>query len=111
MKITVVGAGYVGLSNAFLLSEHNEVTIFDINEKKINELRKGISPINDPEIEEILANGDSAMILTSSPIEAYTDADIVIISTPTDYDPSKGYFDTSSIEEVVNASKIGRAHV
>ncbi len=100
-RVTVVGTGYVGLSIAVLLSSVAEVTAFDIDERKLDLLRRGRSPIADPDIEARLASGTAHLIFTSDPVQAYADADLVVIATPTDYDERTNYFDTSSVEHVV----------
>ncbi len=101
-KITVVGTGYVGLSNAILLAQHNDVVAFDIDADKIAFLRAGESPIHDPEIEDFLAHRDLALTFTTDRETAYAGAEYVIVATPTDYDPKTNYFDTSSVEQVID---------
>lgn len=101
MKIAVAGTGYVGLSNALLLSQHNDVWAVDILQSKIDLINKGKSPIVDREIEEFLAREDLHLTATTDAEKAYKDADFVIIATQTNYDPKKNYFDTSSIETVI----------
>lgn len=105
MKIAVAGTGYVGLSNAILLSRHNEVYAVDIIESKVNMINAGKSPIVDKEIEEYLAGGKLNLHATTDARAAYTGADFVIISTPTDYDTEKNYFNTSSVESVIQLVK------
>ena len=101
MKIAVAGTGYVGLSNAILLSQHNEVKAVDIIPEKVEMINAKKSPIVDKEIEEYLANKPLHLVATTDGDSAYKDADFVIISTPTNYDPQKNYFDTSSVENVI----------
>ena len=86
MKITVAGIGYVGLSNAILLSQNNEVVAFDISAKRVEELNNKISPIIDPEIEDYLLNKDLNLSSTSNKHDAIKDSEFVIIATPTNYD-------------------------
>ena len=101
MKIAVAGTGYVGLSNAILLAQNNEVYAVDIIEEKVEMINKGISPIKDAEVEEYLAKGNLNLKATTDATSAYVGADFVIISTPTNYDPKLNYFDTSSVEAVI----------
>lgn len=100
-KIAIAGTGYVGLSNSILLAQHNKVTAVDIVPEKVDMINNRKSPIADAEIEEYLASKNLDLIATTNAEEAYNDADYVIISTPTNYDPVKNYFDTSSVEAVV----------
>lgn len=101
MKIAVAVIGYVGLSNAVLLSQHNEVAAVDIVHSKVDLINAKKSPIEDRQIEEFLSNRELYLITTTDKDKAYRDADFVIISTPTDYDPKTNYFNTSSVEAVI----------
>ncbi|MBE5883529.1 MAG: nucleotide sugar dehydrogenase [Lachnospiraceae bacterium] len=101
MKIAVAGTGYVGLSNAILLAQHNQVIAVDVIEEKVNLINQKKSPIVDKEIEEYLQTKELNLQATTDAEFAYSDADYVIISTPTNYDPQKNYFDTSSVEQVI----------
>ncbi|MDY6367314.1 MAG: nucleotide sugar dehydrogenase, partial [Clostridia bacterium] len=101
MKITVVGTGYVGLSLAVLLSGKNEVVALDVLTEKVEKINSGISPIVDKEIEEYLKNGKLNLTATTDDYLAIKDADYVVISTPTNYDEKLNFFDTSSVESVI----------
>lgn len=102
MKIAIAGTGYVGLSNAILLAQHNEVTAVDIIKEKVNLINNKKSPIIDKEIETYLKEKELHLTATTDAEKAYSDADYIVISTPTNYDPDKNYFDTSSIEAVLD---------
>lgn len=101
MKIAVAGVGYVGLSNAVLLSQYNHVVAFDISKERVDMVNRRISPIVDDEIERYLKEKELDIVATTNAEEAFSDAEFVIVSTPTDYDPNKSYFDTSSVESVI----------
>ena len=102
MKIAIAGTGYVGLSNAILLAQHNEVVALDIIQEKVDMINNKKSPIIDTEIENYLATKELNLIATTDSYKAYQEADYVIISTPTDYDPEKNYFNTRTVEEVIS---------
>ncbi|WP_373778088.1 nucleotide sugar dehydrogenase [Glaesserella sp.] len=104
MKITVVGAGYVGISNAILLAQQHEVTLLDISLEKVNMINNKISPLQDNEISEYLATKKLDLHATIDASEAYIGAEYVIIATPTDYDPITNYFNTNSVESVLRAA-------
>lgn len=101
MKIAIAGTGYVGLSNAILLAQNNEVIAVDIIQEKVEMINNKRSPIVDNEIEEYLATKELNLVATTDAYKAYKDAEYVIISTPTNYDPDKNYFNTRSVEAVI----------
>lgn len=102
MKIGIAGLGYVGLSNAILLAQNHEVVAFDVVQEKVDLINSGKSPIIDAECEEYLAKGTLNLKATTDPVEAYADADFVVIATPTNYDVDTNAFDTSTVEAVVD---------
>lgn len=101
MKVTIAGTGYVGLSNAILLAQHNEVIALDIIQEKVDIINNKKSPIIDAEIEEFLANKELNLVAVTDIYKAYSEAEFVIISTPTNYDPEKNYFNTRTVEAVI----------
>lgn len=101
MKITVVGTGYVGLANAVLLAQHNEVIALDIVREKVEMINNRVSPIVDREIEEFFSAKELNLTATTDNYEAYKDAELVIVATPTDYDPDMNYFNTRTVEGVI----------
>ena len=101
MKIAVAGTGYVGMSIATLLSQHNEVVAVDVVPEKVEKINRRVSPIQDAEIERYLAEKELNLTATLDARSAYRGADFVVIATPTNYDPKKNFFDTSHVEEVI----------
>jgi len=101
MNIAVVGIGYVGLSNAFLLAQHNSVIIVDVDSVKVELLNNKISPIIDKDIDEFIVNKEIDITATLDKERAYQNVDFVVIATPTDYDIQSNQFDTSSVEAVI----------
>ena len=102
MKITIAGIGYVGLSNAILLSQNNDVAAFDVSHERVEQLKNKISPINDPEIEDYLLNKKLNLSATTDKNKAIKDSDYVIIATPTNYDVETNFFNTDSVESLIN---------
>ena len=102
VKIAVAGTGYVGMSLAVLLAQHNKVVAIDVVEEKVNMINNRISPIVDKEIEEYLKTKELDLTATIDAKEAYSDADYVIVSVPTNYDSDKNFFDTSFVENVLD---------
>lgn len=100
MKIIVAGIGYVGLSNAVLLAQNHDVTMVDISQERVDMINARQCPIVDPELEDFLANKDLSLTATIDS-SAYSDADFIIVATPTNYDPKFNFFDTSSVEKVI----------
>ena len=103
MKVAVAGTGYVGLSIATLLAQHHEVVALDIIKKKVDMINNRISPIKDKEIEDYLKNKNLNLKATLDKEEAFKNARFIVISTPTNYDETKNYFDTSSVEETIES--------
>jgi UDPglucose 6-dehydrogenase len=99
-RICVVGTSYVGLSLAVLLARHHDVVAYDIDEHRVEMLRRRESPIVDPDVDDFLRDGDLRLRATTDPDEAYRGADVVFVATPTNYDERTNYFDTSSVEQV-----------
>ena len=105
MKIAVAGTGYVGMSLAVLLSQSNEVIAVDIIPEKVDMINNRISPIKDDYIEEYLTHKKLNLYATLDSKEAYTDAEYVIVATPTNYDSKQNYFDTSAVEKVIDLAQ------
>ena len=102
MKIAVAGAGYVGLSNALLLSQHHDVTLLEIVAERVEQINRRVSPICEPRMQAFLDDPENQITATADATAAFTDADFIIVSTPTDYDVQTNFFDTSSVEQVIN---------
>lgn len=107
IKITVVGLGYVGMSLAVLLARHQNVVALDIDGARVARVNGGKPTVIDPDMDEVMARETLSLLATTDPAEAYEGADFVIVATPTDYDPKRNYFDTSSVEAVIDQA---RAH-
>ena len=105
MKIAIAGCGYVGLSMAALLAQRDDVIAYDISHDKVDKLNNKISPIHDPDIEHFLQNRPLSLRATTDKYEAFANANFVVIGTPTDYDPQTNYFNTSSVEAVIEDVK------
>lgn len=104
MKIAVIGLGYVGMSNAVILAQHNKVVAVDLSQARVDLVNRRQSPIEDPELEDALANRKLSLTATTDLTAAVKGASFVIIATPTDYDPVENYFDTSSVDNVARAT-------
>ncbi len=105
MKIAIAGCGYVGLSMAVLLAQRHEVVAYDLSEARVDQINRKQSPIKDPDIEHYLSTLALNLRATTDPKEAFTNATFVIVGTPTDYDPKTNYFDTRSVESVIESVK------
>ena len=103
MKISVVGLGYVGLSNAVVLAQRHEVVAVDLNAERVDQVNRRESPLDDPELEDYLAHHELTLTATTDAAEALPGSDFVIVATPTDYDPVRNFFDTSSVESVIES--------
>ncbi len=101
MKIAIVGTGYVGLSNAVVLAQHHDVTAVDIDQRKVDLVNRRKSPIADPELEAYLRDEPLSLTATTDAKAAFADVELVVVATPTDYDPDQNFFDTSSVESVI----------
>ena len=102
MKIAVAGAGYVGLSNSLLLSQHHDVTLLEIVAGRVEQINQRISPIEEPRMQAFLDDPNNRITATSDAVAAFTDADFIIVATPTDYDVQTNFFNTSSVKQVIN---------
>jgi UDPglucose 6-dehydrogenase len=101
VKIAIVGTGYVGLSNAVVLAQHHDVTAVDIDQRKVDLVNQRRSPIVDPELEEYLRDKPLSLTATTDAKAAFADVELVVVATPTDYDPDQNFFNTSSVESVI----------
>ena len=101
MKIAIVGTGYVGLSNAVVLAQHHDVTAVDIDQRKVDLVNRRQSPIVDPELEAYLRDVPLSLTATTDAKATFADVELVVVATPTDYDPDQNFFDTSSVESVI----------
>jgi UDPglucose 6-dehydrogenase len=110
MKITVAGLGYVGLSNAVLLAQKNKVTAFDIDSVRVESVANKTSPIDDADIQSFLENERLNLFATVDPEIAFADADLVVVATPTNYDPNLNYFDVTSVETCIRQALDGSSH-
>ena len=104
VKITVVGLGYVGLSNAVVLAQRHEVVAVDLNAERVDQVNARVSPLVDPELEDYLAHHDLSLTATTDAAAALPGSDFVIVATPTDYDPVRNFFNTSSVESVIESA-------
>ncbi len=105
VTIAVAGIGYVGLSNAVLLAQHNDVIAYDISAERVEKVNQRLSPIVDAEIEDYLATKPLRLKATTDKVEAFTGADFILVATPTNYDPQYNYFDTKSVEAVIEGAR------
>ena len=104
-NITVVGLGYVGMSLATLLARQHRITALDVDEERVARVNAGRPTVADALMAECMANEELSLVATTSPSEAYADADFVIVATSTNYDPEENYFDTSSVEDVIEQAR------
>lgn len=105
MRIAVAGIGYVGLANAVLLAQHNDVVAVDVVQERVDDLNRRVSPLHDKEIQKYLRENELHLMATADGAFAYKGADFIVIATPTNYDPDKNFFDTSSIEMILGLIK------
>jgi UDPglucose 6-dehydrogenase len=110
VTIAVAGIGYVGLSNAVLLAQHNDVIAYDISEERVGRINRRLSPIVDAEIEDYLATRPLRLRATTDKAEAFSGADFILVATPTNYDPQHNYFDTTSVEAVIDEARTLNPH-